>query len=62
MSRVRIRKGRLALTMGISQKLTFVLILQHTTIDGVLARGEKLDSLVEKSSELSLASKVTSRP
>lgn len=29
---------------------------QHKTIDSVLARGEKLDSLVEKSSDLSMAS------
>ena len=31
---------------------------QHKTIDSVLARGEKLDSLVEKSSDLSTASQV----
>jgi len=31
---------------------------QHKTIDSVLARGEKLDSLVEKSSDLSAASQV----
>jgi synaptobrevin family protein YKT6 len=33
-------------------------LLQHKTIDSVLARGEKLDSLVEKSSDLSAASQV----
>lgn len=32
--------------------------IQHKTIDSVLARGEKLDSLVEKSSDLSAASQV----
>lgn len=32
---------------------------QHKTIDSVLARGEKLDSLVEKSSDLSAASQVS---
>jgi hypothetical protein len=32
--------------------------MQHKTIDSVLARGEKLDSLVEKSSDLSAASQV----
>ncbi|KAF9662775.1 hypothetical protein SADUNF_Sadunf18G0089300 [Salix dunnii] len=31
---------------------------QHKTIDSVLARGEKLDSLVEKSSDLSAASQM----
>ncbi|KAH7284757.1 hypothetical protein KP509_34G069200 [Ceratopteris richardii] len=30
----------------------------HKTIDSVLARGEKLDSLVEKSTDLSMASQV----
>ena len=33
-------------------------LVQHKTIDSVLARGEKLDSLVEKSSDLSAASQV----
>ncbi|CAA6667645.1 unnamed protein product [Spirodela intermedia] len=33
-------------------------VLQHKTIDSVLARGEKLDSLVEKSSDLSAASQM----
>lgn len=32
--------------------------LQHKTIDSVLARGEKLDTLVAKSSDLSMASQV----
>lgn len=36
----------------------FCSVLQHKTIDSVLARGEKLDSLVEKSSDLSMASQV----
>jgi hypothetical protein len=31
---------------------------QHKTIDSLLARGEKLDSLVEKSTDLSMASQV----
>ncbi|GAQ87536.1 vesicle transport protein [Klebsormidium nitens] len=33
-------------------------IILHKTIDSVLARGEKLDSLVEKSTDLSMASQV----
>lgn len=33
-------------------------LVQHKTIDSVLARGERLDSLVEKSSDLSAASQV----
>ncbi|KAF3541964.1 hypothetical protein F2Q69_00019362 [Brassica cretica] len=33
-------------------------IIFHKTIDGLLARGEKLDSLVEKSSDLNKASKM----
>lgn len=33
-----------------------ILPVQHNTINSVLARGEKLDSLVEKSSDLSMAS------
>lgn len=39
--------------VGVSHLLT-----QHKTIDSVLERGEKLDSLVEKSSDLSAASQV----
>lgn len=38
--------------------LMMVQLVQHKTIDSVLARGEKLDSLVEKSSDLSAASQV----
>lgn len=34
--------------------------VQHKTIDSVLARGERLDSLVDKSSDLSAASQVIS--
>jgi len=37
----------------------FLELIQHKTIDSVLARGEKLDSLVEKSSDLSAASQVS---
>lgn len=33
-------------------------LMQHKTIDSVLERGEKLDTLVEKSSDLSAASQV----
>ena len=33
-------------------------IVQHKTIDSVLERGEKLDSLVDKSNDLSMASQV----
>ena len=36
--------------------------MQHKTIDSVLERGEKLDSLVEKSSDLSAASQVSASP
>lgn len=36
----------------------FFYLLQHKTIDSVLERGERLDSLVEKSSDLSAASQV----
>lgn len=36
--------------------------VQHKTIDSVLARGERLDSLVDKSSDLSAASQVISIP
>ncbi|KAG7613421.1 Longin domain [Arabidopsis suecica] len=44
--------------LKIQRELDETKIILHKTIDGVLARGEKLDSLVEKSSELSLASKM----
>ena len=33
-------------------------MVQHKTIDSVLERGEKLDSLVDKSSDLSMASQM----
>ena len=36
----------------------FLLLVKHKTIDSVLERGVKLDSLVEKSSDLSAASQV----
>ena len=32
--------------------------MQHKTIDSMLDRGERLDSLVEKSSDLSISSQV----
>lgn len=51
--RVREREGRVECCIFFG----FVL-LQHKTIDSVLERGEKLDSLVEKSSDLSMASQV----
>lgn len=35
-----------------------LVLLQHKTIDSVLERGEKLDTLVEKSNDLSMASQV----
>ena len=38
----------------------WTVMMQHKTIDSVLARGERLDSLVEKSSDLSMASQVVS--
>lgn len=39
--------------------IVYVLIFeQHKTIESVLQRGERLDSLVEKSSDLSAASQV----
>ncbi|KAF1895610.1 hypothetical protein Lal_00041891 [Lupinus albus] len=42
--------------MKIQRELDETKIILHKTIDSVLARGEKLDSLVEKSSDLSAAS------
>ncbi|RWW23365.1 hypothetical protein GW17_00012392 [Ensete ventricosum] len=39
--------------------LLYLKLMQHKTIDSVLARGERLDSLVEKSSDLSAASQVS---
>ncbi|CAH2051097.1 unnamed protein product [Thlaspi arvense] len=44
----------------IQRELDETKIILHKTIDSVLARGEKLDSLVEKSSDLSAASQVYS--
>ncbi|KAG8050674.1 hypothetical protein GUJ93_ZPchr0009g136 [Zizania palustris] len=35
-----------------------IMTAEHKTIDSVLARGERLDSLVEKSSDLSVASQM----
>jgi hypothetical protein len=43
---------------GLKVVLFDFVFLQHKTIDSVLERGEKLDSLVEKSSDLSMASQV----
>ncbi|KAG4136785.1 hypothetical protein ERO13_D07G030000v2 [Gossypium hirsutum] len=42
--------------LKIQRELDETKIILHQTIDSVLARGEKLDSLVEKSSDLSAAS------
>ncbi|KAM7268771.1 hypothetical protein ACFE04_010937 [Oxalis oulophora] len=42
--------------LKIQRELDETKIILHKTIDSVLARGEKLDSLVEKSSDLSAAS------
>nr|ACN35856.1 unknown [Zea mays] len=44
--------------MKIQRDLDETKIILHKTIDSVLARGERLDSLVEKSSDLSAASQV----
>ncbi|KAJ4959411.1 hypothetical protein NE237_026522 [Protea cynaroides] len=44
--------------MKIQRELDETKIILHKTIDSVLARGEKLDSLVEKSSDLSAASQM----
>ncbi|KAL6502527.1 VAMP-like protein ykt61 [Orobanche hederae] len=44
--------------LKIQRELDETKIILHKTIDSVLARGEKLDSLVEKSSDLSTASQV----
>ncbi|KAL5996295.1 VAMP-like protein ykt61 [Asimina triloba] len=51
--------------LKIQRDLDETKIILHKTIDSVLARGERLDSLVEKSSDLSAASQniwVRSRP
>ncbi|KAJ6914366.1 VAMP-like protein YKT61 [Populus alba x Populus x berolinensis] len=45
--------------LKIQRELDETKIILHKTIDSVLARGEKLDSLVEKSSDLSAASQCT---
>ncbi|KAH9806436.1 hypothetical protein WN944_003010 [Citrus x changshan-huyou] len=44
--------------LKIQRELDETKIILHKTIDSVLARGEKLDSLVEKSSDLSAASQI----
>ena len=44
--------------LQIQRELDETKIVLHKTIDSVLARGEKLDNLVEKSSDLSLASQM----
>ncbi|XP_039123125.1 VAMP-like protein YKT61 isoform X5 [Dioscorea cayenensis subsp. rotundata] len=44
--------------LRIQRDLDETKIILHKTIDGVLAQGEKLDSLVEKNSDLSVASQV----
>ncbi|TYH61173.1 hypothetical protein ES332_D07G032600v1 [Gossypium tomentosum] len=44
--------------LKIQRELDETKIILHQTIDSVLARGEKLDSLVEKSSDLSAASQM----
>ncbi|XP_039124301.1 VAMP-like protein YKT61 [Dioscorea cayenensis subsp. rotundata] len=44
--------------LRIQRDLDETKIILHKTIDSVLARGEKLDSLVEKSSDLSAASQM----
>ena len=38
--------------------MTLLQVILHETIDGVLRRGEKLDALVDKSNDLSLASQM----
>uniref|UniRef100_A0A0D6QU63 Longin domain-containing protein n=1 Tax=Araucaria cunninghamii TaxID=56994 RepID=A0A0D6QU63_ARACU len=44
--------------LKIQRDLDETKIILHKTIDSVLARGERLDSLVEKSSDLSMASQL----
>eukprot|EP00898_Chlorokybus_atmophyticus_P004502 jgi/Chlat1/5052/Chrsp33S05058 len=44
--------------MKIQQELDETKIILHKTIDSVLARGEKLDTLVSKSTDLSMASQM----
>ncbi|GHP03457.1 VAMP-like protein ykt61 [Pycnococcus provasolii] len=44
--------------LAIQRELDETKVILHNTIDSVLQRGEKLDSLVEKSSDLSMASQM----
>ena len=44
--------------LKIQRELDDTKVVLHKTIDGVLARGEKLDNLVDKSTDLSLASQM----
>ena len=44
--------------LRIQRELDETKIVLHKTIDSVLARGEKLDNLVDKSTDLSLASQM----
>ena len=44
--------------LKIQRELDETKVVLHKTIDTVLARGEKLDNLVEKSSDLSMASQL----
>ncbi|KAI7752846.1 hypothetical protein M8C21_000129, partial [Ambrosia artemisiifolia] len=49
---------KLFLLLKIQRELDESKFILHKTIDSILERGEKLDSLVEKSSDLSAASQV----
>ena len=44
--------------LKIQRELDDTKVVLHKTIDSVLARGEKLDNLVDKSTDLSLASQM----
>mmetsp|Transcript_2689 Transcript_2689/g.3062 ORF Transcript_2689/g.3062 Transcript_2689/m.3062 type:complete len:200 (+) Transcript_2689:277-876(+) len=44
--------------LKVQRELDETKVILHKTIDSVLARGEKLDTLVEKSTDLSMASQV----
>jgi synaptobrevin family protein YKT6 len=44
--------------LKIQRELDETKVVLHKTIDSVLARGEKLDNLVDKSTDLSLASQM----
>ena len=44
--------------LKIQKELDETKVVLHKTIDSVLARGEKLDNLVDKSTDLSLASQM----